>query len=56
MIFLLVLGAIVLAVYFGYIAGVRRERGRAELLAEMEVKRNPPERRGVRLSRIRVTR
>lgn len=56
MIFLLILATVALAFYFGFIAGVRRERGRTQRLAELEADRNPPERRGVRLRRIRVTR
>ena len=56
MIFLLILATVALGVYFGYLAGVRRERGRTIRLAEMEAERNPPERRGVKLRSIRVRR
>lgn len=55
-IFLLVLGTIALAVYFGFIAGVRRERGRTEQLRALEVEQNPPERRGVRLRTLKIRR
>jgi hypothetical protein len=52
----LVLATVALAAYFGYLAGVRRERGRAEHIAELVERWNPPQRRGVRLKRIKVRR
>jgi hypothetical protein len=54
--FALVLATVALAAYFGYITGVRRERGRREQLASLEAERNPPERRGVRLHVLKIRR
>jgi hypothetical protein len=55
-IFLLVLATVALGVYFGYLAGVRVERGRTVRLTELRGEADPPERRGVRLRTIRVSR
>lgn len=56
MIFLLIIGTVGLAAFLGYLTGVRVQRGRAERIEELRAEQNPPERRGVRLRSIRVTR